>query len=148
MIEALIYLTIALSLTAPFVSRIDARYIAIAAAAVLAFMSFYFHTPVGLLIAVAALAMALDRPTGAFGVPLAFAALSTVLAVYVYYAAAPPIYGVVALALVTAAVYGMLATGKNRENIEGAVKYVVFSGVGKALIVAGYVLSQMGVAQG
>ncbi|MFN3803940.1 MAG: proton-conducting transporter membrane subunit [Pyrobaculum sp.] len=148
MIEILIYLTIALSLTAPFVSRVDARYIAIAAAAMLAFTSVYSQTPVGLLIAVAALAMALDRPTGAFGLPLAFAALSTVLAVYVYYTAAPPIYGVAALALVTAAVYGMLAMGKNRENVEGAVKYVVFSGVGKALIVVGYVLSQTGVPQG
>ena len=37
---------------------------------------------------------------------------------------------------------------RRRENVEGAVKYLVFSGIGKVLIVAGYVIAVSGWWQG
>jgi NADH-quinone oxidoreductase subunit N len=49
---------------------------------------------------------------------------------------------------VTASVYGLLAMGRTRENVEGAMKYLVFSGVGKVFIVLGYVLAVSGWSQG
>jgi NADH-quinone oxidoreductase subunit N len=95
-----------------------------------------------------ALALSLDWQMRAFGVALAFSATATALAAYVYYSKSPPVYGLIALALVTAAVYGLLAMGRTRENVEGAMKYLVFSGVGKVFIVLGYVLAVSGWSQG
>ena len=148
MIELFAYLILALSIATVFVGRVEGRYIAAAASVVLLLLSAYLGLPVGVVVAVAALALSLDWQMRAFGVPLAFSATATALAAYVYYSKSPPVYGLIALALVTASVYGLLAMGRTRENVEGAMKYLVFSGVGKVFIVLGYVLAVSGWSQG
>jgi NADH-quinone oxidoreductase subunit N len=148
MIELFAYLILALSIATVFVGRVEGRYVAVAASVALLLLSAYLGLPVGVVVAVAALALSLDWQMRAFGVPLAFSATATALAAYVYYSKSPPVYGLIALALVTAAVYGLLAMGRTRENVEGAMKYLVFSGVGKVFIVLGYVLAVSGWSQG
>jgi len=148
MIELFAYLIFALSIATVFVGRVDGRYIAVAASVALLLLSAYLGLLVGVVVAVAALALSLDWQMRAFGVALAFSASATALAAYVYYSESPPVYGLIALALVTAAVYGLLAMGRTRENVEGAMKYLVFSGVGKVFIVLGYVLAVSGWSQG
>jgi NADH-quinone oxidoreductase subunit N len=148
MIELFAYLILALSIATVFVGRVDGRYVAVAASVALLLLSAYLGLLVGVVVAVAALALSLDWQMRAFGVALAFSASATALAAYVYYSESPPVYGLIALALVTAAVYGLLAMGKTRENVEGAMKYLVFSGVGKVFIVLGYVLAVSGWSQG
>ncbi len=147
MIE-IVTLILAISLAAPLALKIDSRYIAIVTSVALASASVYYNMPIGVLVSLLALAMALDKSMGVFGLALSFSTAATVLAIYVYYAPAPVTYALVALALVTASVYGMLAMGKTRENVESAVKYVVFSGIGKVLIVVGYFSTLAGVAEG
>ena len=141
MIELFAYLILALSIATVFVGRVEGRYVAAAASVALLLLSAYLGLPVGVVVAVVALALSLDWQMRAFGVALAFSASATALAVYVYYSESPPVYGFIALALVTASVYGLLAMGRTRENVEGAMKYLVFSGVGKVFIVLGYVLA-------
>ena len=148
MIELFAYLILALSIATVFVGRVEGRYIAAAASVALLLLSAYLGLLVGVVVAVAALALSLDWQMRAFGVALAFSATATALAAYVYYSESPPVYGLIALAFVTAAVYGLLAMGRTRENVEGAMKYLVFSGVGKVLIVLGYVLAVSGWSQG
>jgi NADH dehydrogenase subunit N (EC 1.6.5.3) len=148
MIDLFAYLVFALSIATVLAAKIDGRYVAIATSAVLVILSAYLGLPVGVVIASVALALSLDWHWRTFGFALAFSASAAVLAAYVYYSGESPVYGLVALALVTAAVYGLLAMGKTRENIEGAMKYLVFSGVGKVLIVAGYALATYGWSQG
>jgi NADH-quinone oxidoreductase subunit N len=148
MIELFAYLILALSIATVFVGRVEGRYVAAAASVALLLLSAYLGLPVGVVVAVAALALSLDWQMRAFGVALAFSATATALAAYVYYSKSPPVYGLIALALVTAAVYGLLAMGRTRENVEGAMKYLVFSGVGKVFIVLGYVLAVSGWNQG
>jgi len=148
MIELFAYLIFALSIATVFVGRVEGRYIAVAASVALLLLSAYLGLLVGVVVAVAALALSLDWQMRAFGVALAFSASATALAAYVYYSESPPVYGLIALALVTAAVYGLLAMGRTRENVEGAMKYLVFSGVGKVFIVLGYVLAVTGWRQG
>jgi NADH-quinone oxidoreductase subunit N len=148
MIELFAYLILALSIATVVVGRVEGRYVAAAASVALLLLSAYLGLPVGVVVAVAALALSLDWQMRAFGVALAFSATATALAAYVYYSKSPPVYGLIALALVTAAVYGLLAMGKSRENVEGAMKYLVFSGVGKVFIVLGYVLAVSGWSQG
>jgi NADH-quinone oxidoreductase subunit N len=148
MIELFAYLIFALSIATVFVGRVEGRYIAVAASVALLLLSAYLGLLVGVVVAVAALALSLDWQMRAFGVALAFSASATALAAYVYYSESPPVYGLIALALVTAAVYGLLAMGRTRENVEGAMKYLVFSGVGKVFIVLGYVLAVSGWSQG
>jgi NADH-quinone oxidoreductase subunit N len=148
MIELFAYLILVLSIATVFVGRVEGRYVAAAASVALLLLSAYLGLPVGVVVAVVALALSLDWQMRAFGVALAFSASATALAAYVYYSKSPPVYGLIALALVTAAVYGLLAMGKTRENVEGAMKYLVFSGVGKVFIVLGYVLAVSGWSQG
>ena len=148
MIEALVYLTLALAVAVPAAWRTDGRYFTAAAPLALLVFSALAGLPVGVLIAVTALALALDWRWGPFGVAVGFSAVAAVLAAYTYYASLSVVYSLAALALVTAAVYGLLAMGKTRENIEGAFKYLVFSGVGKVLIVTGYVAAALGWPQG
>jgi NADH-quinone oxidoreductase subunit N len=148
MIELFAYLIFALSIATVFVGRVEGRYIAVAASVALLLLSAYLGLLVGVVVAVAALALSLDWQMRAFGVALAFSVSATALAAYVYYSESPPVYGLIALALVTAAVYGLLAMGRTRENVEGAMKYLVFSGVGKVFIVLGYVLAASGWSQG
>jgi NADH-quinone oxidoreductase subunit N len=147
MIELFAYLIFALSIATVFVGRVEGRYIAVVASVALLLLSAYLGLLVGVVVAVAALALSLDWQMRAFGVALAFSASATALAAYVYYSESPPVYGLIALALVTAAVYGLLAMGRTRENVEGAMKYLVFSGVGKVFIVLGYVLAVSGWSQ-
>ncbi|MCU7788367.1 proton-conducting transporter membrane subunit [Pyrobaculum sp. 3827-6] len=144
MIAYFAYLVLALSLAAPLLVRVDGRYVAVATSLALVALTAAAGTPVGVLVALVALALALDWRVGSFGLALSFAAVAAALAVYVYYAAQPVVYGLIALALATAAVYGLLAMGRGRENVEGAVKYLVFSGVGKVLIVVGYFTAAAG----
>jgi NADH:ubiquinone oxidoreductase subunit 2 (chain N) len=148
MIDLFAYLILALSAAAVVAGRLEGRYVAAATSAVLLAISAYLGLPIGVVIAVVALSLSLDWRMGAFGFALAFSASATVLAAYVYYAGAPPVYGLIALALATAAVYGLLAMERTRENVEGAMKYLVFSGVGKVLIVLGYALAAYGWVQG
>jgi NADH-quinone oxidoreductase subunit N len=148
MIELFAYLILALSIATVFVGRVEGRYVAAAASVALLLLSAYLGLLVGVVVAVAALALSLDWQMRAFGVALAFSVSATALAAYVYYSKSPPVYGLIALALVTAAVYGLLAMGRTRENVEGAMKYLVFSGVGKVFIVVGYVLAVSGWSQG
>lgn len=148
MIDFLTYLILAVSLTSPLALRIDGRYITAGVSAILLVLSIYLWFPVGVIISVVALALSLDWRLKSFGVALAVSVTSALLAAYVYYSSASVVYGLVALALVTAAVYGLLAMDKSKENIEGAVKYLVFSGVGKVLIVSGYMLAASGWPQG
>ncbi len=144
MIAYFAYLILALSLAAPLLVRVDGRYVAVATSLALVALTAAAGVPVGVLVALVALALALDWRVGSFGLALSFAAAAAALAVYVYYAAQPVVYGLIALALATAAVYGLLAMGRGRENVEGAVKYLVFSGVGKVLIVVGYFAAAAG----
>ncbi|MFZ8841192.1 MAG: proton-conducting transporter membrane subunit [Pyrobaculum sp.] len=148
MIDLFAYLILALSAAAVVAGRLEGRYVAVATSAMLLAISAYLGLPIGVVIAVVALSLSLDWRMGAFGFALAFSASSAVLAAYVYYAEAPPVYGLIALALATAAVYGLLAMERMRENVEGAMKYLVFSGVGKVLIVLGYALAAYGWVQG
>jgi len=148
MIVEILYLVIALSLAAPLVWRLDGRYISLATSIVLMALSVYYKLPVGVLLSALALSLSLDWRWGPFGVALSFSAVAAVLATYVYYAGQSIVYGLLALALVTAAVYGLLAMDRRKENVEGAVKYLVFSGIGKVLIVAGYVIAVSGWWQG
>jgi NADH-quinone oxidoreductase subunit N len=148
MIDLFAYLILALSAAAVVAGRLEGRYVAAATSAMLLAISAYLGLPIGVVIAVAALSLSLDWRMGAFGFALAFSASAAVLAAYVYYAGAPPVYGLIALALATAAVYGLLAMERTRENVEGAMKYLVFSGVGKVLIVLGYALAAYGWVQG
>jgi NADH-quinone oxidoreductase subunit N len=148
MIDLFAYLILALSAAAVVAGRLEGRYVAAATSAMLLAISAYLGLPIGVVIAVVALSLSLDWRMGAFGFALAFSASATVLAAYVYYAGAPPVYGLIALALATAAVYGLLAMERTRENVEGAMKYLVFSGVGKVLIVLGYALAAYGWVQG
>ncbi|MCC6036269.1 MAG: NADH-ubiquinone oxidoreductase, partial [Pyrobaculum sp.] len=148
MIDLFAYLILALSAAAVVAGRLEGRYVAAATSAVLLAISAYLGLPIGVVIAVVALSLSLDWRMGAFGFALAFSASAAVLAAYVYYARAPPVYGLMALALATAAVYGLLAMERTRENVEGAMKYLVFSGVGKVLIVLGYALAAYGWVQG
>jgi NADH-quinone oxidoreductase subunit N len=148
MIELFAYLILALSIATVFVGRVEGRYVAAAASVALLLLSAYLGLSVGVVVAVVALALSLDWQMRAFGVALAFSASATALAAYVYYSESPPVYGLIALALVTASVYGLLAMGRTRENVEGAMKYLVFSGVGKVFIVLGYVLAVSGWSQG
>lgn len=141
-------LLLALSLAAPLALRMDGRYLAAAAGLALIAYSLARAMPVGLLVGALALAISLDGRTGAMGIALAFSAVGTAVAAYAYYFQAGPQYAIAALALVTAAVYGLLAAGRRRENLEGAAKYVVFSGAGKVLIVVGYVLAGVAEPQG
>jgi NADH-quinone oxidoreductase subunit N len=144
----LVYLAVALILAMPLVLRVDGRYLAIATSLALLAHFAGAQLPLGLVVMAVALTLALDRPLGPFGLALAFAALATALAIIIYYAGGPTIYALIALALVTAAIYGMLAMGRVRENVEGAVKYLVFSGIGKVLMVTGYMLALCGWLQG
>jgi NADH-quinone oxidoreductase subunit N len=148
MIDLFAYLILALSAAAVVAGRLEGRYVAAATSAMLLAISAYLGLPIGVVIAVVALSLSLDWRMGAFGFALAFSASAAVLAAYVYYAGAPPVYGLIALALATAAVYGLLAMERTRENVEGAMKYLVFSGVGKVLIVLGYALAAYGWVQG
>ena len=148
MIDLFAYLVLALSVAAVATGRLEGRYVAVATSVVLLAISAYLGLPIGVVIAVAALALSLDWRMGSFSFALAFSASAAVLAAYVYYGGAPPVYGLVALALATAAVYGLLAMERTRENVEGAMKYLVFSGVGKVLIVLGYALAAHGWVQG
>ncbi len=148
MVELFAILSLALALATPLALKVDGRLIAAATSLVVTLLSIYLNLPLGVVIGLAAFAISLDTGLKSFGVSLAYAALATVLAIYVYYSSAPVIYSLVALVLVTAATYGLLAMGKTRDNIEAAVKYVVFSGVGKSLIVIGYVLAVSGYVQG
>jgi NADH-quinone oxidoreductase subunit N len=148
MIDLFAYLILALSAAAVVAGRLEGRYVAAATSAMLLAISAYLGLPIGVVISVVALSLSLDWRMGAFGFALAFSASAAVLAAYVYYARAPPVYGLIALALATAAVYGLLAMERTRENVEGAMKYLVFSGVGKVLIVLGYALAAYGWAQG
>ncbi|MDT7873877.1 MAG: proton-conducting transporter membrane subunit [Pyrobaculum sp.] len=148
MIDLFAYLILALSAAAVVAGKLEGRYVAAATSAVLLAISAYLGLPIGVVIAVVALSLSLDWRMGAFGFALAFSASAAVLAAYVYYAGAPPVYGLIALALATAAVYGLLAMERTRENVEGAMKYLVFSGVGKVLIVLGYALAAYGWVQG
>ncbi|MEZ0318704.1 MAG: proton-conducting transporter membrane subunit [Pyrobaculum sp.] len=148
MIEVLIYLTLALAVAVPVAWSTEGRYFTAATSLVLLAFSALVGMPVGVLIATTALALALDWRWGPFGVALGFSAVAAVLAAYVYYASLPVVYSLAALALVSAAVYGLLAMEKTRENVEGAFKYLVFSGVGKVLIVAGYAVAHLGWPQG
>jgi len=148
MIDLFAYLILALSVAAVVAGRLEGRYVAAATSAMLLAISAYLGLPIGVVIAVVALSLSLDWRMGAFGFALAFSASAAVLAAYVYYAGAPPVYGLIALALATAAVYGLLAMERTRENVEGAMKYLVFSGVGKVLIVLGYALAAYGWVQG
>jgi len=148
MIDLFAYLILALSAAAVVAGRLEGRYVAAATSAMLLVISAYLGLPIGVVIAVVALSLSLDWRMGAFGFALAFSASAAVLAAYVYYAGAPPVYGLIALALATAAVYGLLAMERTRENVEGAMKYLVFSGVGKVLIVLGYALAAYGWVQG
>ncbi|MCX8136033.1 proton-conducting transporter membrane subunit [Pyrobaculum aerophilum] len=148
MIDLIAYLVLALSLAAPAALKIDGRYIAVVASLALLILSAFLKLPIGVVVSLIALSLSIDWRLGTFGLALAFSAVATVLAAYVYYAAQPVVYGLIALALVTAAVYGLLAMGRARENVEGAAKYLVFSGVGKVLIVLGYVLGVSGLPQG
>ena len=140
----LVYLILALSLAAPLALRFDSRYIAAATSLVLLLISAATGVPVGVVVSLVALALSLDWRLGPFGLALSFAATAAVTAIYVYYKSGPVVYGLVALALSTAAVYGLLAMDREKENVEGAVKYLLFSGVGKVLIVVGYVLAVLG----
>jgi NADH-quinone oxidoreductase subunit N len=148
MIDLFAYLILALSVAAVVAGRLEGRYVAAATSAMLLAISAYLGLPIGVVIAVIALSLSLDWRMGAFGFVLAFSASAAVLSAYVYYAGAPPVYGLIALALATAAVYGLLAMERTRENVEGAMKYLVFSGVGKVLIVLGYALAAYGWVQG
>lgn len=148
MIDLFAYLILALSAAAVVAGRLEGRYVAAATSVMLLAISAYLGLPIGVVIAVVALSLSLDWRMGAFGFALAFSASAAVLAAYVYYAGAPPVYGLIALALATAAVYGLLAMERTRENVEGAMKYLVFSGVGKVLIVLGYALAAYGWVQG
>ncbi len=148
MIDLFAYLILALSAASVVAGRLEGRYVAAATSAMLLAISAYLGLPIGVVIAVVALSLSLDWRMGAFGFALAFSASAAVLAAYVYYAGAPPVYGLIALALATAAVYGLLAMERTRENVEGAMKYLVFSGVGKVLIVLGYALAAYGWVQG
>jgi NADH-quinone oxidoreductase subunit N len=148
MIDLFAYLILALSAAAVVAGRLEGRYVAAATSAMLLAISAYLGLPIGVVISVVALSLSLDWRMGAFGFALAFSASAAVLAAYVYYAGAPPVYGLIALALATAAVYGLLAMERTRENVEGAMKYLVFSGVGKVLIVLGYALAAYGWVQG
>lgn len=141
-------LLLALSLSAPLALRVDGRYLAAAAAAALLAYSVSAAMPVGVLVGALALALSVDGRMGAMGLALAFSALGAGLAAHAYYFAAGPAYAIAALALVTTAVYGLLASGRRRENLEGAAKYVVFSGAGKVLIIAGYALYGVAAPQG
>lgn len=148
MVELFAYLSLVLAAATPLFLKTDGRLVAAAVSIVLLIISVYLGVPVGAVVALVALAISVDTNLRSFGLSLSYAALAAVLAVYVYYSSAPAVYALIALALVTAAVYGLLAMAKTRENVEAAVKYVVFSGVGKALIVAGYLLAASGYMQG
>lgn len=133
----LTYLAVAAILLSPLALRGGGRHIAAAISLALLALSAYGGATAALVIVAVALTLALDWRWGTLGVALAMSAVGAALAMYAYYSSASPLYALLGLFLTTAAVYGLLAMEKTRENVEGAVKYLVFSGVGKLLIVLG-----------
>nr|KJR73933.1 MAG: NADH-quinone oxidoreductase subunit N [Thermoproteus sp. AZ2] len=145
----LILIAAALAALAPLALRVEGRYLAAAfgvvvfAAAFFAGSAAFFFAVIGVLL----IAMALDWGRGALGYALGLSGVATALAGYAYVQAvsAPQLgaeyifIAIAALAISTTGIYGLLASGRGRDNVEGAVKYLVFSGVGKALILAGFV---------
>lgn len=147
----LVLIAVALAALAPLVLRIEGRYLAAAfgvvifAAAFFAGSAAFFFAVIGVLL----IAMALDWGRGALGYALGLSGVATALAGYAYVqATSAPQQGaeyvfiaIAALAISTTGIYGLLASGRGRDNVEGAIKYLVFSGVGKALILAGFVVA-------
>ncbi|MDT7869154.1 MAG: proton-conducting transporter membrane subunit [Thermoproteus sp.] len=151
MIDPFFLVVLAFAALAPLALKVDGRYLAAAMGVAIFAMAFFvpeaafFFTLLGVL----AIALALDWPYGGLGLALGLSAASTALAAYAYYrVVAAPQYalnyafaGLAALAVSTASVYGLLASGRERENLEGALKYLIFSAVGKTLMVLGFAIA-------
>ncbi|MEZ0249095.1 MAG: proton-conducting transporter membrane subunit [Thermoproteus sp.] len=151
MIDPFFLVVLIFAALAPLTLKVDGRYLAAAmgvaifALAVFVPEAAFFFALFGVLV----IAFALDWPYGGLGLALGLSAASTALAAYAYYrAATEPAYalnyafaGLAALAVATASLYGLLASGRERENIEGALKYLIFSAAGKTLMVLGFALA-------
>ncbi|CCC81228.1 proton-conducting transporter membrane subunit [Thermoproteus tenax] len=151
MIDPVFFIVLALAMSAPLALKVEGRYIAMAMGFII--FAFSFFVPYAafffVLFGVMLIAMALDHRYGALGYALGLSAVSTALAAYAYfmsiitpeYALNYAFAGLAALAIATTGIYGLLASGKERENVEGALKYLIFSAVGKTLMVMGFALA-------
>ena len=151
MIDPLFLSVLIFAALAPLALKIDGRYLAAAIGVAVFAMAFlapsaaFFFTLLGVM----AIALALDWPYGGMGLALGISAASTALAAYAYYeTVAAPQYalnyafaGLAAMIVSTVSVYGLLASGREKENLEGALKYLIFSAVGKTLILLGFSLA-------
>ncbi len=151
MIDPVFISALVFAALAPLALKLDGRYLAVAIGVALFAMAFlapsaaFFFTLLGVVV----IALALDWPYGGMGLSLGISAAAVALAAYAYYrtVAAPQyalsyaIAGIAALAAATVSIYGLLASGREKENIEGALKYLIFSAVGKTLILLGFMLA-------
>lgn len=151
MMELVFIIALVFAALSPLSLAMDGRYLALALGVVLFALAFFVPgaSAYFAIVGVLSIAMALDWTYGGLGFALGVSALSTAIAGYAYVqtAVSPQrgvemaLIAVSALAASTAGIYGLLAFGKRRDNVEGALKYLVFSGVGKALILAGFASS-------